>query len=825
MARARIRANPSDLESRTNARWAAGPLAVAARCGRDSRSSEGCASTRIADTKGYETLLCILLSESRLFETAFRGRRVATLPTNGESPEGRVSTGNPELDVILHGGLVPHRPYLLVGPSGTGKTTAALRFLCEGAKRGERVLMISLEEPPNEMRANHQSLLPELDGVYVFDAIPDVMRYERAPFKDIAAVRQSIRFGDVGPTIRKSPELASVEVTFTALEQTLRMEMARRNYTRLAIDSLTALQYFCMKGFDEIVGAQTFLRFLSDLRVTTVLTVESPLEDVETPERLLARGEIRLFRWDLDDKTVRAIGVEKFRGSPHDVRLHPYRISARGLDINLEATISRDTKKILDGSPPIALLQPPPSVTRPAEPPIRALVDLLRDELDDLVSVGVDVHFVRNDLEAAIRALDLGERGEVDRRVSAARAITTGLREQYRRSKTPLDPPAPVGSRDAAARLLSDGGESGSGQLPTQPADMSRLRSDLDRLLTRIPPLVPQPRPAVSGTEPPGPQLTPSPPTVGAIEERSIPTSPTVTRPLTVEAVPPPPPPPRTSRLRAFLGGGGGKTAPRKPTMPELSPPAPPVREAVIPSAPPDVRITPPGPTSEPAALAPTARPAQLPRAAPPPLPVVSLGPVGLDQVTPQAGEAFLPVPPRILPAQATPSGSQPTPTAPPMMPIPAFPTQNPEPALPMAREDVTPPATGEPPAALDVPKKKRKPSTTARRRFSGRAARIAATESTESGPRVPGAGQEVAQDVARDSVPSSGPMKSGKGRARRKRSQDRQASEGRTTALRGGSRANERSAVNPPTDDSDSEADPVRSPIGTGTGSPAVGG
>ena len=60
--------------------------------------------------------------------------------------------------------------------------------------------------------------------------------------------------------IRKTPELTSVEVTFTALEQTLKMEMVRQNYSRLVIDSLTALQYFCMKGYDETLGAQTFLR-------------------------------------------------------------------------------------------------------------------------------------------------------------------------------------------------------------------------------------------------------------------------------------------------------------------------------------------------------------------------------------------------------------------------------------------------------------------------------------------------------------------------------------------------------------------------------------
>jgi KaiC/GvpD/RAD55 family RecA-like ATPase len=242
---------------------------------------------------------------------------------------------------MLEGGVIARRPYLLVGPAGTGKTTLALQFLCEGARHGERCLLVTLEEPPNECRFNHRGFGPEFERVEVFDAIPDVMHYERVPFKDISAVRSAMPFAKVPWVIRRTPELTGVEVTITALEQMLRSEVARRGYTRVVIDSLTALQYFCMKGFDEDAGAQTFLRFLADLQVTTLLTVESPLRDVESIERTLARGEIRLFRWELHGSTVRAIGVEKFRGGSHDVRLHPYRIGPAGLDIDLELTVSR----------------------------------------------------------------------------------------------------------------------------------------------------------------------------------------------------------------------------------------------------------------------------------------------------------------------------------------------------------------------------------------------------------------------------------------------------------------------------------------------------
>jgi KaiC/GvpD/RAD55 family RecA-like ATPase len=242
---------------------------------------------------------------------------------------------------MLQGGVIAGRPYLVVGPAGTGKTTLALEFLCDGIRRGERSLLVTLEEPPNECRFNHRGFGPEFSRVEVFDAIPDVMHYEHVPFTDIARVRSSMPFGRVPWVIRRTPEFTGVEVTITALEQMLRSEVDRWRYSRVAIDSLTALQYFCMKGLDEVAGAQTFLRFLSDLGVTTFLTVESPIDETDSVERILARGEIRLFRWEFNRCTVRAIGIEKFRGGSHDDRLHPYRIGPSGLDIDLKSTVSR----------------------------------------------------------------------------------------------------------------------------------------------------------------------------------------------------------------------------------------------------------------------------------------------------------------------------------------------------------------------------------------------------------------------------------------------------------------------------------------------------
>ena len=83
-----------------------------------------------------------------------------------------ISTGIAGLDAILGGGLTRDRLYLLEGDPGTGKTTMALQFLIEGARRGEPVLYITLAENEVELRAVAQSHGFSLEGVTVYEIIP-----------------------------------------------------------------------------------------------------------------------------------------------------------------------------------------------------------------------------------------------------------------------------------------------------------------------------------------------------------------------------------------------------------------------------------------------------------------------------------------------------------------------------------------------------------------------------------------------------------------------------------------------------------------------------
>ena len=101
----------------------------------------------------------------------------------------------------------------------------------------------------------------------------------------------------------------------------------------MVIDSLTALEYFCMEDFELFTGVHSFLRFLSESRVTTLLTAEMPETGKVGFESLLTRGEIRLHKLRQADRLWRGISVEKYRGSPHDDHMRPLRITEKGLVI------------------------------------------------------------------------------------------------------------------------------------------------------------------------------------------------------------------------------------------------------------------------------------------------------------------------------------------------------------------------------------------------------------------------------------------------------------------------------------------------------------
>lgn len=71
----------------------------------------------------------------------------------------RVSTGIPSLNKLFQGGgYIKGSSVLLSGTAGTGKTSLAVAFVVEQCRRGERCLLLSYEESPEQLIQNMTSI-------------------------------------------------------------------------------------------------------------------------------------------------------------------------------------------------------------------------------------------------------------------------------------------------------------------------------------------------------------------------------------------------------------------------------------------------------------------------------------------------------------------------------------------------------------------------------------------------------------------------------------------------------------------------------------------
>jgi circadian clock protein KaiC len=258
----------------------------------------------------------------------------------------RVSTGVAGLDAMLGGGLIPARPYVVSGPTGAGKTILAMQFLAAGLAKGEPGLMVTLDEPPNEVKANVVAFGWNLDRLKILDATPDIKAHKRQRSVIDVGTTMDVRDMDQVGEIRQSSQIRAMEVSIHGVQKMLkqeffqRTERTREKYKRIVVDSITALKMFSMGGEDSRIMIQSFMRFLSELEATTILVSQRLNPKILETEFFLARGEIR-FHKSLDGNVIRrAVSIEKFRGSRFDDRVRPMSITTAGITVDPQGVVA-----------------------------------------------------------------------------------------------------------------------------------------------------------------------------------------------------------------------------------------------------------------------------------------------------------------------------------------------------------------------------------------------------------------------------------------------------------------------------------------------------
>ena len=215
----------------------------------------------------------------------------------------KVTTGIEKLDQMLDGGLYRGANVLIVGMTGTGKTTFSLHFAVANAIQGRRVAYLAFEEPMDQLiRATKNYGMP----------IEEALRSNLKIFTWV-------------------PESKTPVYTFLKIKKIIEEFKPEA----LVVDSLTALRQHMDEK--ELVKMIRYLNLLTKAnRITAYFTLneETNFEVVPFTGASTMVDVIIGLRYQLNNEDIeRKMAIVKARGSDHSRKIHRYEITNNGVEI------------------------------------------------------------------------------------------------------------------------------------------------------------------------------------------------------------------------------------------------------------------------------------------------------------------------------------------------------------------------------------------------------------------------------------------------------------------------------------------------------------
>ncbi len=206
------------------------------------------------------TLLSVDMAKEKLLISKIYGYGVMNV----------VPLGIKNIDELVPG-VGPSSLNLIYGPPGSGKSVIGMQFLAHGARRGESVLYISLDQPAHEVKRDFESMDIFIDELYVFDAVPlSESKVEAKPVREVTPITKLARMKDITPAKK------GFEADILSLKSTLKNVFDRMKFDRIVVDSITALRYFYMRGIIPDSGVHSFMQFLlSNTNAAILITAEN----------------------------------------------------------------------------------------------------------------------------------------------------------------------------------------------------------------------------------------------------------------------------------------------------------------------------------------------------------------------------------------------------------------------------------------------------------------------------------------------------------------------------------------------------------------------
>ena len=248
----------------------------------------------------------------------------------------RLSTGVAGLDEMMGGGVPVGDSLVLAGPTGTGKTTFAMKFIAAGLAAGETAVIAIFEEHPD---------------IYL----------QRAKSVDVD-LRQAVKENKLRIIYLRPLDL-SVDETLDEIRSAVQLLGA----TRVVIDSLSGFEMALAPAFREDFRESLYrlIGALTGIGVTMYSTVEV-VEGGEGSAGLQLTGYQVSFLTDdilsqryveIEGELKKALVVVKMRGSAHSREFRTYEITGTGVQLRESL---REYDSIITGMPKRQLRIPPP---------------------------------------------------------------------------------------------------------------------------------------------------------------------------------------------------------------------------------------------------------------------------------------------------------------------------------------------------------------------------------------------------------------------------------------------------------------------------------
>ena len=232
-----------------------------------------------------------------------------------------LSSGVPELDELLHGGLERGTVTMITGPSGTGKTTIGLQFIKEAAGRGEASVVYTFEE-------GQQTLLNRCENINI-------------PVRAMMEGRHLAVY-----------QIEPLRYTPDEFARSVRREVEENQRKLVMIDSITGYG-LSMHGRDLATHLHALSMYLKSVGVSVLLINElehitGAFRATDNAVAYLADNLVFLRYLEIGGEMHKAIGVLKKRAGNFEKTLRELQITRDGLKIGEPL---KNLRGILSGMP------------------------------------------------------------------------------------------------------------------------------------------------------------------------------------------------------------------------------------------------------------------------------------------------------------------------------------------------------------------------------------------------------------------------------------------------------------------------------------------